>query len=130
MRDVSSVFFCECSEEVLIEDLCCFRVTLGKCTILFEELTYTTPSVSSVSDVVLNTFVVCSALLGKLSFKLSACSSDCMLGCVPGSGVGLIVFPFLCVCLHIESRRCLLLTILRADLVIHIGLSLPLSVTV
>ena len=63
MRDVGSGFFCERSEEVLIGDLCCFPVVLGKCTILFEELTYTTPSVSSVYYVVPNTFVVCLAFL-------------------------------------------------------------------
>ena len=48
---------CECSEEGLIEDLCCFPDTLGKCTI-FEKLTYTTPSVSSVSYVVPLLFVL------------------------------------------------------------------------
>ena len=129
MRDVGSVFFCECVEAVLIEDLSCFPVVLGKCTILFEELTYTTLSVSSVSYVVPNTFVVCPAFLGKLSFKLSACSSDCMLGCVPGSDVGLIVFPSFVFKYRIQAL-CFLLTVLSADLVIHIGLSLPLSVTV
>ena len=63
MWDAGSGFFCECFEEVLIEDLCCFPVALGKCTILFEKLTYTSPSVSSVSYVVPNTFVVCLAFL-------------------------------------------------------------------